>query len=163
MANKKKKYKKEEIIAYVKFICDMLEIEFPEVKFKNNDSKHHFSTNTTLAVLVTEENTIYINHTISTLEIFFVIAHELRHLYQFTYYPKWFKGYLTSDHATSTEEYNLQFAEIDANAFAKIIMEAEFGISLSFNSLPVNVNKRINQRAEEILPEYYEKRIISEN
>ena len=145
----------QDIISYTKFICEFLEISIPKILFKNKKTQHKFLSNTMMAILYPEENTIYINHTISTLDIFFVIAHELRHLYQYIYHPEWLINYQTIDQIKSIEEYNLQLVEIDANAFAKMIMINEFNITPLFESLSDKVKLRIHERMEIITTKYY--------
>ena len=49
---------------------------------------------------------------------------------------------------SSIEEYNLQIAEIDANAFAYIVMVDFFGMKPLFYGLSDNVKSRILDRVE---------------
>ena len=53
-----------------------------------------------------------------------------------------------------TEEYNLQKEEIDANAYACVVMMDMFGIKPLFNGLDDEVINKIWERAEEIVKEY---------
>lgn len=146
-----------EVIDFIDYVCDVLEVELPKIEMKNNSNRDKFPTDTAIAILVADEevkdNTIYINGNVGQLDLFFSIAHELRHLYQLVYYREWLENYKTSD-TCSIEDYNLQHVEIDANAFAKIMIEDEFGVSPLFNNLPKNVIDRINERAREILKEF---------
>lgn len=48
------------------------------------------------------------------------------------------------------QDYNMQKAEIDANAFATIIMNAMFGVSPMFKGLSAKVKTQIENRIHEI-------------
>lgn len=79
----------------------------------------------------------------------FSIAHELRHIWQIKYNEKFYlETYKTIDLCYSVEEYNLQPAEIDANAFAYIVMVDFFGIKPLFNGLSDTVKSKIMERVE---------------
>lgn len=84
-------------------------------------------------------------------DLFFSIAHELRHGWQIAH-PELglMVGYRDRTECRSVEEYNLQPAELDANAFAAIVMERDFGLKALFQGLPETVRKAIRRRASEI-------------
>lgn len=77
------------------------------------------------------------------------IAHELRHKYQIDNSLFDTSAYQTSA-VLSNRDYNLQDVEIDANAYAYVIMYDNFGIDLKFNGLDRDIVQRIKKRAEKI-------------
>ena len=81
----------------------------------------------------------------------------MRHIWQIKYNEKFYlETYKTIDLCYSVEEYNLQPAEIDANAFAYIVMVDFFGIKPLFNGLSENVKVKIMERVNEIVTELSE-------
>lgn len=90
----------------------------------------------------------------NSIEAFFSIAHEIRHKWQIVndcdYY---FKDYKQKD-CISKEEYGMQKAEIDANAFAMIAMCIYFENLPIFKNCKDDERKKIFDRAQEISNEY---------
>ena len=83
-------------------------------------------------------------------EIVFVIGHELRHLYQFQILGM--NGVLEKQAAKCTvDDYNMQFPELDANAFGVICMVQLTGCKPLFNHFSKEVKDAINKRVEYIL------------
>lgn len=66
--------------------------------------------------------------------------------------PEIFRDYVNSTEINA-DQYNLQNAEIDANAYAMVIMESGFGITPQFKGLSEKVKKKISLRANEIVEE----------
>lgn len=62
-------------------------------------------------------------------------------------------GYKPSNKCSSVEEYNLQIAEADANAFASIVMTDFFSIKPQWNGLSNKVINEINKRINIIIHE----------
>ena len=60
---------------------------------------------------------------------------------------------ISSDKCSSIEEYNLQIAEVDANAFASIIMVEYFKLQPQWNGLSDKVISAINDRINIIIRE----------
>lgn len=84
----------------------------------------------------------------------FSIAHELRHIYQFQTDKQFYlSDYKPSDECSSVDEYNLQMAEVDANAFASIIMADFFSVKPRWNGLSAAVIDSINNRINIIIHE----------
>lgn len=81
-------------------------------------------------------------------ELFFALAHELRHAYQ-TANGESLEEYRTSDRI-SVERYNLQPLEVDANAFGALVMAEFFGIVPQFQNMPDTVRKAINDRMKQL-------------
>lgn len=87
-------------------------------------------------------------------DLLFSIAHEIRHIWQIkTGKEIYFDNYQTIDTIKDTEKYNLQIAELDANAFAKIVMCDFFHITPLFNGLSDNVKNEIDKRVDTIISE----------
>ena len=86
-----------------------------------------------------------------TPDLFFALAHELRHGWQIAH-PELglLDGYRDRSECATVEEYNLQPAELDANAYAAIVMERDFGLKALFQGLPDTVRKEIRKKASEI-------------
>lgn len=85
-------------------------------------------------------------------ECILIIAHELRHIYQYCYLPnvsiELFKP--SQDEDLSINDYNQQFLEIDANAFAEICVEYILGITPYWGLSQENI-KSIKKRKTEVL------------
>ena len=86
-------------------------------------------------------------------DYYFAVAHELRHLWQYLTNEKyWLGGYKTSEEIGITA-YNRQRLEVDANAFAALIMVLYFGMVPTFQSLDLETRHMIEVRAHQIMPE----------
>lgn len=136
----------EEFIADV---CDLLDIEVPKISYDTS----HFPTKTTLAQCEPDANTIYLNKVDKpNPDYLFCIAHELRHIYQYKTDKQFYSvGYKPSDKCSSIEEYNLQIAEVDANAFASIVMTDFFSMKPQWYGLSEKVVKAIEKRIKFLL------------
>ena len=146
MLNQKDKKKVCDIADY---ICrELLDIQPVPIKFERNEG---FSTQTTKAILCIKDNgekTIYIDPEREfNPEIVFDIGHELRHLYQFQILGM--NGVLEKPSSKCTvEEYNMQFPELDANAFGEICMVEITGCKPLYNGFSKEVKDAINERVE---------------
>lgn len=129
---------------YITDICELLNIPNPSISYDTS----HFTTQTTMAQCELTSNTIYLSKIDKpNPDYLFSIAHELRHLWQYKENKQfYFSGYKTSDKCSSIEDYNLQIAEIDANAFATIIMSNWFHLQPQWNALSDKVINVINDR-----------------
>lgn len=136
---------------FITDVCKLLKIETPKISYDTS----HFSTSTTLAQCEPSANMIYLTKINKpNPDYLFSIAHELRHIYQYQNNTKlYLSNYKTSDICSSVEEYNLQIAEIDANAFAAIVMINFFSIKPRWIGLPVKVINEINKRINIIIHE----------
>ena len=142
-----------DILTFIKLICEDLSIVPPIVKYDNKK----FNSNTQLATLVVEKNgrkILYLRKKYNDVVTMMVcIAHELRHKYQIDNILFDTSAYQTST-VLSNRDYNLQDVEIDANAYAYVIMYDNFGIDVKFNGLDRDIVQRIKKRAEKIRNEY---------
>ena len=129
---------------FITDVCELLEIKAPKVSYDTS----HFSTKTTLAQCEPETNTIYLNKTDKlNPDYVFSIAHELRHIYQYQTDEKFYLSkYKPSNKCSSVEEYNLQIAEVDANAFAAIVITDFFSLKPQWDGLSNKVIVAIEER-----------------
>lgn len=139
------------VLDFIKEICDLLEIDIPEISYEAS----HFLTETMLAICEPSLNIIYLRRLEKTTPDFlFAIAHELWHIYQYqTDEYFYLSSYMPSNKCSSIEEYNLQIAEVDANAFAAVVMIAMFSIQPQWNNLSDRVITAINDRKRIIIQE----------
>nr|DAG52895.1 MAG TPA: PolyVal Metallopeptidase superfamily domain [Caudoviricetes sp.] len=133
---------------YINNICDILNITTPIISFDVSN----FQTHTMMAQCNVSGDTIYLRKVNLNPDYLFAIAHELRHIWQIrTNKSKFFDHYKPREDCNSAEEYNLQLAEVDANAFAAIIMTNYFHLQPQWNGLTNKVIKAINARIDYIL------------
>ena len=140
--------KKQICVKFAREICDILDISVPAVKFVSADRMH---TGTQIAALTPDAILIRDDIAVSP-ELFFALAHELRHAYQIAH-DESLEEYRTSDQI-GAERYNLQPLEVDANAFGALVMSDYFGIVPQFHNMPDTVRKAINDRMKQLRKEY---------
>lgn len=140
--------KKQICIKFSREICDILDIPVPVIKLVSADRMH---TDTQIAAL-TPDAVLIRNDIEVSAELFFALAHELRHAYQVVNGES-LEEYRTSDRI-SIEQYNLQPLEVDANAFGALIMSDFFGIVPQFRNMPDTVRKAIKDRMKQLQKEY---------
>lgn len=136
---------------YINMICGILQIEKPVIKV----DKSVFENSTAMAYFDYKNNVLFFpSPLVPSFDTFFAIAHELRHSWQVkTKYDHYFSNYKTRN-KLSNKEYNLQPAEIDANAFAKLVVFATFEAEPLFKGLDEDVKSKIQSRYEELISEY---------
>lgn len=134
---------------FITDICELLEIEVPKISYDTS----HFPTETTLAQCEPYTNIIYLTKIDKpNPDYVFSIAHELRHIYQYQTDENFYLSeYKPSNKCSSVEEYNLQIAEVDANAFASIIMTDFFSMKPQWNGLSDKVIDTIKKRIKFLL------------
>ena len=134
---------KKEIMDFAAEVSFILAIEPPKIEYRPQE---FFPTATMIAMCDSdgsEVSAVYVRENAGqTPDLLFSIAHELRHCWQVQRNPRIMEGYKEAQELTK-EEYNLQAAEIDANAFAGAVMIEFFGIKPLFQGLPENVKDRI--------------------
>ena len=136
---------------FIADICELLDIPVPSISYDTS----HFPTETTMAQCELTNNIIYLNKIDKpNPDYVFAIAHELRHIFQYQDDEQFYLSeYKTSDNYSSIEEYNLQIAEVDANAFASIVMVEYFHMKPQWNGLSDKVIRAINDRINTIIRE----------
>ena len=108
---------------FIEIVCSNLKITKPIV-----EEVLFLHTPTQLAEYVPADNVLKYRIGKMPLDIMFAIAHELRHKWQAENCPEIFQDYVNSTEI-GMEQYNLQNAEIDANAYAMVIMESGFEVN----------------------------------
>ena len=129
---------------YVKKICKMLDVQPPKVRYVQE-----LDTPTKMAAYSPEKKTLYVKDSLENYDLLFAIAHELRHLWQSENRKDMFDESQSSV-GLSIEEYNLQEAEVDANAFGMIVMSELFHVTPLFDGQTEEVKQAIQNRAKEI-------------
>lgn len=135
---------------YIAFLCGILRIAEPIIDFDSDNL-----SGTELARCSRDGSEILIRKSGSAYDVLFAIAHELRHVWQEKYRPEMLSGYRHSAEI-GADEYNLQAAELDANAFGVIVMSDIFHVAPKFDSLSETVKAAIRRRADEIAAELAE-------
>lgn len=131
---------------YIEKVCEILEIEIPNVSYDTSN----FSSDTMLAQVCPEEYTLYLKKLEKVnFDGLFILAHELRHLWQYKYNFELLEKYQSREKYSSIDEYNLQPAEIDANAFGGVVMVTFFKRKPTFDSLSETVKNKIYEKMEE--------------
>lgn len=133
----------------IKLICELLKISKPEIVVSSE-----LPTDTLFACFFPETNKIFVKSNTFTPDSLFAIAHELRHKYQFVKCPEILSGYKVRTEFINIDDYNKQFAEIDANAFAMFFMENFYDLSPTFDSLSDETYNLICKRCDEIEEEF---------
>lgn len=132
-----------DIVDFISDICSYLEIDVPLI-----DKLPESLPDSILAAAKPATNTIYIKDNAKhDLSLYFCLSHELRHIWQYKNSQMYFDNYLPSS-MLETEKYNSQPAEIDANAFAIIVMADYFGVkpTLPFSEkLCLKIENRVTQ------------------
>lgn len=104
-----------------------------------------------LGFFTPKDRTIHIKKGLSDKDYIFVLSHEIRHVYQQE------KGLIKETYKkrneTTLSDYNKQENEIDANAFAMVILFNVLGIVPSFENLDQTTITKIKARAKEIKKE----------
>lgn len=139
---------------FIADICDMLNIAAPAVSFDTSG----FTTPTMLAQCSPSGDKIFLKkYDKPNPDQLFAIAHELRHVWQIENDEMlYLSKYKPVELCGSIEEYNLQAAELDANAFAGLVMINFFGLTPLFNGVPDSVKSKIRERMEDIAGEFDE-------
>lgn len=139
---------------FIKEVSEILQIPAPKLSFDTST----FPTETTLAQCEIDVNDpdgciIHLRKCNKpNPEQFFAVAHELRHVWQFRH-GLYLPDYKERNECESVEGYNLQPAEVDANAFAGLVMMDFFGLKPLFEGLSETVKSEIFERMEIIKKE----------
>lgn len=138
---------------FVNELCNILNIQNPSISYDTS----HFQSKTMMAQCNSSGDTIFLKKfTKPNPDQLFAIAHELRHIWQIkNNHDLYFSDYQTVD-MIGIEEYNLQISEIDANAFASIIMIDFFHLQPQYKGMSSNTVTAIKNRIREIATELSE-------
>ena len=140
----------KEIWEFAEEVCDILDIDVPVIRpATKQEIKTVKATNTMKAASTPDGKQIILFQKAEKLDLFFALAHELRHSWQMQKRPELYDGYLPSSKLDS-DTYNLQPAELDANAFAVCVMATFFRLRPMFNGLAEDTVNRILEEAARI-------------
>lgn len=157
--------KKITLIDYMKKVvdynCNKLNIRGPKIKLEAAISEV-FATPTTKACMSSDGKVLRVNRRAVEqwqenelpFDLWATLSHECRHAWQAKDKQfKWELGRYKNSAELSKEEYNAQFLEIDAWAWAVIICKDMFGVELSFDKFfSPETCEKVKQRAIEICP-----------
>lgn len=141
----------ELIHEFAKKICLQLGLESPKIICDES----FFLTTSQMGAMDLNTNTLYLRNEYKTkFDALFTIAHELRHVYQ-SRNILWNDSLISrrKNNETTTEFYNNQISELDANAFASYMMMDTFKIKPMFTGLDSLTKTKIFKRADEIKKE----------
>lgn len=131
---------------FLVLICNQLSIDIPNIKRENFVS----GSETTLAYYDGEVLHLRKKYKLK-YDLFFAIAHELRHAWQIKNKRKfYFENYKTREEL-DVFDYNMQPSELDANAYAMIAIINIFDVQPSFDGLDDKIKEAIKNRAFEII------------
>ena len=132
---------------YVDKVCALLEIVPPKITY----CREIPVSKSALAALSADGTELLLRSLyLDARDLFTAVAHELRHAYQIK--QKTFSlDYNRIELAL--EEYNMQPAEIDANAFSVVVMHNFFGVTPTFEALPLYIRDKIKAQALIIVKE----------
>lgn len=132
---------------FIAYLCDVLQIPVPTIHYTDDE----MLSGTMLAMLTKNGFEMALKETEPNITYLFSIAHEIRHAWQIVYHEQeYLSDYKTRDKCASVEEYLLQSAEIDANAFASVAISSMFPIDIAFEHAPGIVVQKIREREIEI-------------
>ena len=131
------------------FLASQLGVPRPTVRYASK-----LATQTQLAAMDPDSLVLTLRRSASDLDKAFSVAHELRHLWQHRT-----GRFSFSSHAApgtlSHIDYNNQPDEIDANAFAALVMERTFGVHPTFSGLSPDLIAEINRQKNLIFQEEF--------
>lgn len=135
------------INSFVNYICNLLKIKPPIIIHKPES----FPTKTTLAQISIDGKYLNVRTSYANKsDLYFALSHELRHCWQIqSDFSLYFSNWEPSS-KIGVEKYNLQIAEVDANAFAAIILENIFCITPLWDGIPNSVKTAISLRKDYI-------------
>lgn len=131
----------KELREFISDICSDLSINVPEISFDTSN----FTSETMMAQCLSDGSKIYLREKdVLDPDYIFALVHELRHVWQIKNNKEmYFSNYKTIDMLNSVDEYNLQLAELDANAYAGYIMQKCFGLTPLYKGLPEYIKNKI--------------------
>lgn len=136
---------------YVKMICGMLQLPMPQVFYSDNalqPGQH--------ARLTPDGKQLYLRkQKAASLDQLFAASSELRREWQRRNDNARYYGEYKSREELPLREFSMQPAEVDANAFAAVVVSAFFGVEPVFDEYPGVTRSRIDSRIAEIRREEF--------
>jgi len=134
---------------FINIVCDNLGIDPPQIVREPDEV---FPNDTMPAMLTQDGKKLGLRKNIGNeFDAYFSVAHELRHVWQINKKPYLLDGYRLREECYDLDEYCLQDAEIDANAYAAIVMTDLFRVKPLFQGYSERVKDAINIRIKEII------------
>ena len=148
-----------------RFIQSILDINFLNLGLTDIDkpdililSPEKFDPPTMKACVSSNGKTLLVNDRmleLTPMDTVWVVSHECRHIWQYKNAPEIIENYVPRDAATDLTEYNLQQAEIDANAWACLVLGDLFHQRpLLENAVGEEVWAKIQERMKEIKKDF---------
>lgn len=134
---------------FISNICNILKISVPTISYDTSN----FTSDTMIAQVNLTGDILFIkSFPEPNPDSFFAIAHELRHVWQLNYKKeKFFSDYKPSNFCSSLKEYNLQPAELDANAFAGLVMIYFFNLGPLFEGMDQDTKDEISKHMDYLI------------
>lgn len=134
------------ISGYVRTLCNMLRITMPQVFFNERqlaEGEH--------AKLTPDGKRLFLRKLKTpSLDQLFATAFQLRKMWQRKTDEQLYFGEYKTLEEISLREFSTQPSEVDANAFAAVMVSAFFGVEPVFDELPGAARSGIDRRCEEI-------------
>lgn len=140
----------EDVIIWFTYdLADILDIEDPDIIVDDDLLNYGI-----LACFMPDEYSVHIClETGNLFNMLFALAHEFRHIWQYKEDEDKYIKNQKSKMDLGSKAYNLQIAEVDANAFAHLIMTNWLGVKPTFENLDDEVKEAIYKREKEIAKE----------
>lgn len=137
----------EQLQDEVGYMCLILGIDVPKVII--TDDTELFATDTTKASIDLKTRAVHVNKSLMTdaIETVFVVAHEVRHLWQLVNNKLDLETFKSSH---TLDKSSLQDCEVDAQAFAMAYMHKYVGVDMPLDGLSDEVLSTISKHQESI-------------
>lgn len=141
---------KNKIRYFMEDMADLLLIDDVEIKYDSSK----FMSDTQFGMY--HDGVMYLKeNTKVNIDTLYAIAHEMRHVWQIKNdYDLYFGDHYKERNKVGLITYNNQLAELDANAFAFLALEDEFGVAPIFPDFSDAYLRRIRKRQSIILKEF---------
>lgn len=143
----------EQIKTFANEICNTLGIPCPKILLSKLPSDMFAAYEPYEYAIYIDPKKCYDNKGRIKIEFFIAVSHELRHAYQYKNNLSCIAEYKERKYFDNTESYNLQPAEIDANAFAEIVIVDYFGLQVLWQNYSQKVRNEISNRVSQIAKE----------
>lgn len=137
----------KELVEFAGAISAVLGIVRPNIEHDENDSS-------AMSCYIPEEDKVRLQEDLGSKEAYFTLVHELRHKWQLeNQFEQYFLNYKEIEEIDD-DAYSMQKAEIDANAFAMIMMYQFYEDIPLFEDREEYKRKAIFERAQVLTDEY---------
>ena len=134
------------INGYIRTLCNMLQLPMPQVFYNDHELAEGIH-----AKLTPDGKRLFLRKLKTpSLDQLFAAASELRREWQRKTDAQLYFGEHKSREELSLRDFAVQPSEVDANAFAAVVVSAFFGVEPVFDDLPGAARSKIDRRCEEI-------------